>query len=71
MTEQEFLTKFKDDILNTEANINLDTRLENVLEWDSLTFVSFMAMAMTTSQKDIDHQAVRQAQTVRELYNFL
>ena len=36
MTEQEFLTKMKDDVLLTEDEIKMTTNLDDIVEWDSL-----------------------------------
>ena len=42
MTEQDFLTKMKNDVLITENDIDMDMKLENLVEWDSLGFVNFI-----------------------------
>ena len=42
MTRDEFLTNFK-DILQTDADINFDTKLSDIEEWDSLAQLSTSA----------------------------
>ncbi|MCI6100474.1 MAG: hypothetical protein MR630_03345 [Selenomonas sp.] len=71
MTEQEFLTKMKEDILDTEEEITMQTQLGNIEEWDSLAFVSFLAMAKLTTEKKIEKTSIQSAQTVQELYSLL
>ena len=71
MTEQEFLTKMKEDILDTEEEITMQTQLWNIEEWDSLAFVSFLAMAKLTTEKKIEKTSIQSAQTVQELYSLL
>ena len=51
MTAQEFLTKMKEDVLDTEMDITLDTPLGDIEEWDSLGVVTFIAMAKAACDK--------------------
>ena len=44
MTEQEFITTMKEEILDTDTDIAMDTVLSNIEEWDSLAFVSFIVI---------------------------
>lgn len=71
MNEQEFLTKMQEDILDTEDEIAMDTVLADVEEWDSLAFVSFIAMAKLATGKKVERQAIQSAKTVRNLYELL
>ena len=45
MSEQDFLMKMQEEILDTEDEITMGTKLSDIEEWDSLAFVSFMAFA--------------------------
>lgn len=70
MTEQEFLTKMQEDILDTEEEITMDTPLADIEEWDSLAFVSFLAMAKLAGKKPA-REAIQRSKTVGELYALL
>lgn len=59
------------DVLDTEAKISLDTKLKELEEWDSLSVVSFLAMANTSYGKKINPQAVMTAQTIGDLYTLI
>lgn len=71
MNEQEFLKKMQEDILDTDEEITMDTVLEDIEEWDSLAFVSFIAMAKVMNRNDIDRKAVRGAEKVEDLYELI
>ena len=45
MNEELFLKKMKEDVLDTEMDIKMDTLLEDIDEWDSLSVVSFITFA--------------------------
>ena len=71
MNEQELLTKLKEDILDTEQTISMDTVLQDIEEWDSLSFVSLIAMVKVATGKKLDHKAIQAAETVQDLYNLV
>lgn len=71
MTEQEFLTKMKDDVLLTEADITMDMQLENLVEWDSLGLVGFQAMAKLATGKKTERERALSAKTIGDLYALL
>ncbi len=70
MTQELFMEKLL-DILDCEQEITLDTLLSDVEEWDSLSFVSFLAMVNVTSGKKIDPAKVRDAKYVKDLFNLI
>ena len=49
----------------------MDTQLDDVEEWDSLSVVSYVAMANTAFGKKIEPKTVREAETIRDLYELL
>lgn len=67
MNEQDFLKKML-DILDTEKEINMQTTLVDLEEWDSLSFVSFLAAMSEYSSKRIAPLTVREALTLGDLY---
>lgn len=71
MTEQQFLSMMKEEILDTDIDVTMDMSLSDIEEWDSLAFVSFIAMAKASASKKIDRTTVQNATTVKELYTLL
>ncbi len=71
MDKAVFIKKMKEDVLDTEMDIQMDTMLHDVEEWDSLSFVIFIAMAKTTYDRKVDRHAVAQAQSIRDLFDLL
>lgn len=56
------------DLLDTEAEIGMDTLLEDIEQWDSLSIVSFAAMADIEYGKKIIATDLKKAKTVHDLY---
>lgn len=71
MTEQEFIEKMQEDVLDTEADITLDMVLSDVEEWDSLSFVSFIAMAKESGFTNVNREVVNEAKTVKDLFDLV
>lgn len=71
MTEKEFLEDFKDNILDTDEDVQMDTDLTDVEEWDSLGVVGFIADANTKYGKKVTAQEVKAAKTPADLYQLL
>lgn len=69
MTKEQFLEKLT-DILDYEGEINCDMRLSEIEEWDSLSYISFLAYSKTIG-KDINIALVKNAETVQDLYNLI
>ena len=70
MTEELFLEKMT-DILDAEDEISFNTNLGEIEEWDSLSIVSYIAMANAACGKKVDVKSVREAVTIQDLYNLL
>ena len=71
MTEKEFLKEMKENILDTETNIDLNTNLRDVEEWDSLSVVDFIARANVVLGKAIERDKVMKAETFADLYDLI
>ena len=56
MEKNVFIEKMS-DILDVEDEITMDTKLDELEEWDSLSIVSYVAMANTSCGKRIDGHA--------------
>jgi acyl carrier protein len=65
--EKEFLVKMQ-DLLDCEQSINMDTILSSLEEWDSLSFVSFLALANAKYGKKLLPKQVKEAKTIKDLY---
>ena len=70
MSEKEFLEKLT-EVADTESLLTLDTELASIDEWDSLSLVSFLAMAEASYGKKISRDQVRKAITVSDLFQLV
>ena len=70
MTKEIFLERMA-DILDAEDEITLDTNLSELDEWDSLSIVSYVAMANAACDKKVEVKRVREAVTIQDLYDLL
>ena len=59
------------DILDCEQEITMETVLADLEEWDSLSLVSFMAMANAAYGKKVILADVKMAKTVEDLYELV
>lgn len=66
MNEQEFLEKMV-EIMDTEAELEMNSNLEDIEEWDSLSYVAFLALCQS-EDRDVIPKDVRNAKTINELY---
>lgn len=71
MDEQDFIEKLKDEVLDTDSELSLDMALDNLDEWDSLSFVSFIAMAKESGFLQVNRDSVNRAVTVRDLFELV
>ena len=67
MTQEKFLKKLV-ELMDTEAQINLSTRLADVEDWDSLSMVSFFSFCNTTAPRKVLPDDIKAAQTVEDLF---
>ena len=70
MTKETFLEKMA-DILDAEEEISFDTELSGLEEWDSLSIVSYIAMANASCGKKVEIKSVKDAVTIQDLYDLL
>ena len=66
-----FLNKMKEDILDTEMDVTMETKLADIEEWDSLGVVSFIAMAKAVCGKKVERTAIINAKTLQDLYTLV
>ena len=67
MTAEEFISKLV-ELMDTEAAINLSTRLADVEDWDSLSMVSFFSFCNTTLSRKVSPDEIKSALTVEDLF---
>ena len=67
---EQFLEKMT-DILDCEQEVTMETVLADLEEWDSLSLVSFMAMANAAYGKKVIPADVKMAKTVAALYELV
>ena len=67
MTAEEFISKLV-ELMDTEAAINLSTRLADVEDWDSLSMVSFFSFCNTTLSRKVSPDEIKAALTVEDLF---
>lgn len=67
---EQFLEKMM-DILDCEQDVTMETVLADLEEWDSLSLVSFMAMANAAYGKKVIFADVKMAKTIEDLYELV
>ena len=70
MTEEKFIAKLA-ELMDTEAALDLSTKLADVEDWDSLSMVSFFSFCNTTLGKKISPEQIKAAQTVEDLFRLI
>lgn len=67
MTAEEFVKKLA-DLIDTDAELNLSTKLADVEDWDSLSMVSFFSFCDSTLGRRLAPEQIKSAQTVEDLF---
>lgn len=70
MTENKFIEELI-ELMDTEEELTMDSVLADIDEWDSLSYVAFLAMASTKTVKKVAPAEVKAAVVVRDLYNLV
>ena len=70
MKVDEFLTTLK-DMMDTETDLTLETKLSEVEEWDSLSLVTFLSYCNAKLNRPVEPEELKSAQTVNDLYKLL
>ena len=77
MDVKDFLKTMKEEVLDTEMDLRMDTSLSDIEEWDSLSVVSFLAVVKKLNNKtgkkhsDVNVKMVQSARTIQDLFNLL
>ena len=67
MTAEEFIKKLA-DLMDTDAELNLSTKLADVEDWDSLSMVSFFSFCDSKLGIRLAPEQIKSAQTVEDLF---
>ncbi len=70
MTEQDFIKKMA-DIMDTEDEITMDSVLEDIEEWDSLSLIGFLSLCTKCAATKVNAPEARAAKTIRDLYHLV
>ena len=68
MTEKDFMANFN-NIFQFKNTINMDDKLDDIDEWDSLSTMTFIARFSKLCEKGLVFSDVKAAYTIRDLYN--
>ena len=66
MNREEFLEKFI-DILQTESEINFNTELDNIEEWDSLSKMTTMSFLDSNFNIKVNFTEISKLKTVEDI----
>ena len=67
MNVEEFIKKLV-DLMDTDAEINLSTKLADVEAWDSLSMVSFYSFCDSKLNRRLLPEQIKAASTVEDLF---
>ena len=69
MDQETFIEKMKD--LLDQEELTMDSDLEEIEEWDSLAFVTFLAMTNQVAKRRVAPKEIKTAKTVGDLFKLL
>ena len=67
MNVEEFLKNLK-ELIDTEENFDLKTKLTDIKDWDSLSFVAFLSFCNSKLKLSITPEELKLAETVGDLF---
>lgn len=67
MTAENFIGKLV-ELMDTDAALDLSTKLADVEDWDSLSMVSFFSFCNTTLKRRVTPDDIKAARTVEDLF---
>lgn len=70
MKVDEFLKTLK-EMMDTDADLTLETKLSDVEEWDSLSLVTFLSYCNAKLNRPVEPEEIKNAKTVNDLYKFV
>ena len=70
MKVEDFLKTLK-EMMDTDADLTLETKLSEVEEWDSLSLVTFLSFCNARLNRPVEPEEIKSAKTVSDLYEFI
>ena len=70
MKVEDFLKTLK-EMMDTDADLTLETKLSEVEEWDSLSLVTFLSYCNARLNRPVEPEEIKSAKTVSDLYEFI
>jgi acyl carrier protein len=70
MKSEDFIKQLV-ELMDTDAEINLSTKLADVEDWDSLSMVSFFSFCNTTLKRHVTPDEIKSARTVEDLFKLV
>ncbi len=70
MKSEDFIKQLV-ELMDTDAKINLSTKLADVEDWDSLSMVSFFSFCNTTLKRHVTPDEIKSARTVEDLFKLV
>ena len=67
MTAEEFVKRLA-DLMDTDVELDLSTKLADVEDWDSLSMVSFFSFCDSKLNRRLAPEQIKSAQTVEDLF---
>ena len=67
MTAEEFIKRLT-ELMDTETQLELSTKLADVEEWDSLSMVSFYSFCDSKLNRRLLPEQIKSAQTIEDLF---
>ena len=69
MDQITFIAKMAEILEEDENKVSIDSNLDDFDSWDSLARITFLVFVSDTFKKRIDGFLIKEAKTVRDLYN--
>lgn len=70
MSTEEFLKNFK-RIVGADEDLTLETKLEDLKDWDSFSLTDFLAFCDEHTNRRIETDELKDAKTVNDLYKVI
>ena len=70
MTAEKFIAQLV-ELMDTDATVDLSTKLADVEDWDSLSMVAFFSFCNTTLNRHITPEQIKAAQSVEDLFKLV
>ena len=70
MTADKFIERLV-ELMDTDAALDLSTKLADVEDWDSLSMVSFFSFCNTTLNRRVTPDQIKAAQSVNDLFKLV